>query len=65
MDYQPKDAKINLSIIKESISLEIDGASQDLAFLLISAIENNPSFLYILKMAIDFEDYANNKVFNN
>lgn len=65
MPYQPKDAKINLSIDKEIVNLELNGASEDLGFLLASAIEANPPFLKVLKLAIEFQEYRENYKNNN
>ena len=63
--FQPKDCKINLRIENEEVRLDIDGSSEDLAFLLISAIEAHPPFLDIIKMTIDFQNYVENNSRNN
>ena len=62
-NYEPAKAKIYLEIdAKKDISdFEIEGKIEDLVFLLSIPIQKNPAFLEVLKLAIDFNDYENNK----
>jgi len=59
--YQPKNAKIYMELNEEESKVEINGEIEDLVFLLSVTLQQSPSFIHVLKLAIDFDQYEKSK----